>query len=66
MGPCYQIGQWFPNSGRDPNQGREGSDVRSRECLTEISIIIKKNKNLYLNSKRMNVFINFRNVINFI
>ena len=59
--------QWFPPSGRDPNQGPGASDVGSREGFLENSIIIKKitilskfkqndRENLVIES----VFINFK------
>jgi hypothetical protein len=34
--------QWFPTSGRDPNQGRGVSDVWSQGGFVENSINIKK------------------------
>ena len=40
------VPQWFPTSGRDPNQGRGGSDVGSGEGFMENAIIMKKNQNL--------------------
>jgi hypothetical protein len=36
--------QWFPTSGRDPNQDRGESDVGSQEGFMENSIIMKKSK----------------------
>jgi hypothetical protein len=33
--------QWFSTSGRDPNHGRWGSNVGSREGFMENSIIMK-------------------------
>jgi hypothetical protein len=35
------LDQWFPTSGRDPNQDQGRSDVGSREACTEKSIIMK-------------------------
>jgi hypothetical protein len=37
------VAQRFPTSGRDPNQGRGGSAVGSRECFME-NLVIMKNK----------------------
>jgi hypothetical protein len=42
------IKQRFPTPGRDPNQGRGGSDVGSREGFMENSIIIKRSPVRYV------------------
>jgi hypothetical protein len=42
------LSQWFPTSGRDPNQGRGVSDVGSREGFLKNSIIMKKNINIFI------------------
>jgi len=39
-----RLDHWFPTSGLDPHQGREGSDVESLEGCLEKSIIMKKIK----------------------
>jgi hypothetical protein len=36
--------QWYPNSGRDPNQGCWGSDVGSREGFMDNSVNMEKIK----------------------
>lgn len=38
----FRLYNWFPTSGLDPHQGREGSDVLSLEGFMEKSIIMKK------------------------
>ena len=36
--------QWFPSSGRDPDEGRGGPDVESQDSFREDSIIMPKFK----------------------
>jgi hypothetical protein len=45
---AYARDCWFPTSGRDPNEGRGDSDVRSREGFMENSTIKKKDQDMYL------------------
>jgi len=70
----YSLSQWFPTSGRVPNQGRVGSDLGSPEGFMEKLIIIKKMN--FLSKSKQNVgenvviesvFINFKHTeeINF-
>jgi hypothetical protein len=42
------VGQWFPTSGRDPNQSRGGSDIASREGFMENSIIMGEKKSKFV------------------
>jgi len=62
------LSKWFPTSGRDPNEGRRGSDVGSRDSFVQNSIIMgEKSKfvSKFAQNDRENViiesvFINFK------
>ena len=50
--PWESVQLWFPTSGRDPNQGRRGSDVESREGFMENSIVIQKKSKFEQNDRK--------------
>ena len=60
QGPQISLHQWFPTSGRDPNQGCGWSDVRSRDGFMENSIIMKrKSKFMICNVPHVQYFTSF-------
>jgi len=54
--------RWFPNLGRDPNEGRGGSDVWTREEFMENSIITIKISKL-LSGFKQNDRKNFKHTV---